>query len=175
MWLLVDYGEVISTAHDEVALQQLADLAGQDVAAFRQRYWAQRPEYALGQPAQAYWSRVLGRDPGALTHLDIEGWLTLNDATLDTLHEFADRTGARLALLSNAPHALAEAVERSAWSDGFERLFFSCRLGHMKPDPTTYTLVLDGLTAAPAEVLFRHFGLTPETVAATVKRRLAAA
>lgn len=157
-WLLVDYGEVISTAHDATALAQLADLAGQDVAELDRRYWAARPEYDLGQAAKTYWSRVLGRDPGALvqrlTDLDVDGWLHLNRQTLEALRSHADLTGARLALLSNAPHALADAIDRSEWTRDFERLFFSCRLGHMKPDPTTFTLVLDDLGAAPSEVVF---------------------
>ena len=68
--------------------------------------------------------------------------------------DHAARTGARLALLSNAPQALADAIERSAWAGGFERLFHNSRLGLMKHDSEVFTAVLDQLGAAPQDVLF---------------------
>lgn len=160
-WLLLDYGETISTAHDDAAMRQLADLTGQEITEFRQRYWALRPDYDLGQPADMYWSRVLRRAPSdvgalvqTLTTIDIDGWLHLNPHTLHTVLTHADRTGARLAVMSNAPEALAEAIDRSVWARDFQRLFYSCRLGHLKPNPKAFTVVLDELGADPAEVLF---------------------
>lgn len=42
----------------------------------------------------------------------MQGWLRLNPLTLDVLTAHARRTGARLALLSNAPEPLARAIDR---------------------------------------------------------------
>lgn len=59
-----------------------------------------------------------------------------------------------MALLSNMPHPEADAYEQLPWTVPFERLFFSCRLGLVKPDPAIYELVLTELGARPADVVF---------------------
>ncbi len=63
-----------------------------------------------------------------LVEVDITGWMTLNPTTLATIMDFSGRTGVRLALLSNAPEPLANAIDSSKWSDSFDRRFYSCRL-----------------------------------------------
>jgi putative hydrolase of the HAD superfamily len=159
--LLVDYGEVISTPLPESTITGLAALAGQPRATFLDRYWHHRPAYDLGQPPAEYWSEVLDRDlSGAprvvdrLTNIDVHGWLWLNPLTLRTLLGHARRTGAQLALLSNAPEPLARAIENSHWSRHFDHRYFSCRLGAAKPGPQAFQLVLSDLGAQPDEVLF---------------------
>ncbi len=111
--LLVDYGEVLSAPLTEDAIADLAALAGQPRAAFLDRYWELRPAYDLGQPTIQYWSAVLGRDLSGssrlvdrLTRVDVRGWLHRNPRTLRVLVGHAQRAGARLALLSNAPEPL---------------------------------------------------------------------
>jgi putative hydrolase of the HAD superfamily len=160
-WLLVDYGETISTPLPADAINDLADLAGMPRGEFLHRYWKERPAYDLGQPTTTYWSRVLDRDPDELAPVlvelnrtDIHGWLHLNSLTLRTLLAHACRTGVRLALLSNAPEPLAAAIERSSWSRHFAHRFYSCRLQRAKPDPSTFTTVLTHLQADPRDVLF---------------------
>jgi putative hydrolase of the HAD superfamily len=159
--LLVDYGEVISTPLPENTITDLAALAGQPRATFPGRYWHHRPAYDLGQPPAGYWSQVLGRDLSGsprvvdrLTDIDVRGWLRLNPRTLRTLLGHVRRTGAQLALLSNAPEPLARAIEHSRWSRHFDRRYYSCRLGAAKPDPQAFQLVLNDLGAQPGEVLF---------------------
>lgn len=109
-WLLVDYGETISTPFNSSAVNKLAKLAGQERARFLRRYWDARPEYDLGQQSETYWSRVLRRDPSdlgplvaTLNQIDVRGWLGLNRLPLRTLLTYAHQTGTRMALLSNAP------------------------------------------------------------------------
>jgi putative hydrolase of the HAD superfamily len=159
--LLADYGEVISAPLPESTIFSLAAVAGQPPAAFLDRYWHHRPGYDLGQPATEYWSQVLGRDLGGspqvvdrLTNIDVRGWLQLNPLTLRTLLRHARRTGARLALLSNAPEPLARAIDESRWSRRFDHRYYSCRLGVAKPAPLAFQLVLRDLGAQPDEVLF---------------------
>jgi putative hydrolase of the HAD superfamily len=159
--LLVDYGEVISTPLPEDAITGLAALADQPPATFLDRYWHHRPAYDLGQPATGYWSQVLDRDLSGspelvdrLTSIDVHGWLRLNPLTLRALLGHARRTGARLALLSNAPEPLAQAIDHSRWSRHFDHRYYSCRLGTAKPDPQAFQLVLSDLGAQPDQVLF---------------------
>ncbi|HET6175224.1 MAG TPA: HAD family phosphatase [Gaiellales bacterium] len=159
--LLVDYGEVISTPLPENTINDLAGLADQLRDAFLERYWHHRHAYDLGQPPADYWSDVLARDLSGsrrlvdrLTSIDVHGWLRLNSLTLPTLLSYARRTGAQLALLSNAPEPLADAIDQCSWSRNFEHRYYSCRLGAAKPDPQAFQLVLNDLGAQPSEVLF---------------------
>jgi putative hydrolase of the HAD superfamily len=159
--LLVDYGEVLSAPLAEEAIADLAALAGQPRASFLDRYWRFRPPYDLGQPALEYWSAVLDRDLSGsprladrLTRVDVRGWLWRNPLTLRALLGHADRTGARLALLSNAPEPLARAIDQHHWSRHFDHRYYSCRLGVAKPDPEAFRLVISDLGAEPGEVLF---------------------
>jgi putative hydrolase of the HAD superfamily len=158
-WVLADFGEVISAPLPAQTIGELADLAGQQAAEFRGRYWKFRPPYDLGQSDRAYWSAVLGRhaEPRlaeALVRVDIAGWMTLNPRTLPALITFGAHAGVRLGLLSNAPEALATAIDHSGWSARFDRRFYSCRLGLAKPDPAVFEAVLDDLGATPQSVLF---------------------
>jgi hypothetical protein len=88
-WLLVDYGETISTALPPDTVNDLAALAGGQRDEFLHRYWQARPLYDLGQPPATYWSHVLRRDLSdlaplvdRLTRTDVHGWLRLNSLTL---------------------------------------------------------------------------------------------
>jgi putative hydrolase of the HAD superfamily len=159
--LLVDYGEVLSTPLAEDAIADLAALAGQPRASFIDRYWRLRPAYDLGQPPAEYWSAVLDRDLGGsprfvdrLTRVDVRGWLRRNPLTLRALLGHVHRTGAQLALLSNAPEPLARAIDQHPWSRHFDHRYYSCRLGAAKPDPRAFELVLSDLGERPDEVLF---------------------
>jgi putative hydrolase of the HAD superfamily len=159
--LLVDYGEVLSAPLAEDAIADLAALAGQPRATFLDRYWQLRPAYDLGQPPGEYWSAVLDRDLGAsprfvdrLTRVDVRGWLHRNPRTLRALLGHAHRTGAALALLSNAPEPLAHAIDRRQWARHFDHRYYSCRLGVAKPDPEAFRRVLTDLGAEPGELLF---------------------
>jgi putative hydrolase of the HAD superfamily len=160
-WLLVDYGETISTPLPAGTVSELASLAGQDPDEFRQRYWHARPDYDLGQAPEIYWSRVLDRDLSdltplinTLTRIDVHGWLSVNASTIRTLLAHARRNGTRLALLSNAPEPLAAAIDRSPWSRHFTHRFYSCRLGYAKPDPAAFTTALAHLGSDPHRVFF---------------------
>ena len=159
--LLVDYGEVISTPLPEGTITDLAALADQPRAVFLDRYWQHRPAYDLGQPPAEYWSEVLARDLSRspqvvdrLTDIDVHGWLRPNPLTLPTLLRRVRRTGIQLALLSNAPEPIAEAIDHSRWSWHFDRCYYSCRLGAAKPDPRAFQIVLRDRGAKPDEVLF---------------------
>jgi HAD superfamily hydrolase (TIGR01509 family) len=89
-----------------------------------------------------------------LTDIDVHGWLRPNPLTLPTLLRWVRRTGIQLALLSDAPEPIAQAIDHSRWSRHFDHCYYSCRLGAAKPDPRAFQIVLRDLGAKPDEVLF---------------------
>jgi putative hydrolase of the HAD superfamily len=158
--LLVDYGEVMSQPQPAGTLQELACLAGMPIDEMRHRYWHYRPDYDRGQASNSYWSTVLRRplaadDPllGDLVATDIQGWLHVNSQTLRTLFDAA-LGGIRLALLSNAPHPQADALDGFSWAGLFAHRLYSCRLGIAKPDPSIFEQALDIIGSAPEQTLF---------------------
>jgi putative hydrolase of the HAD superfamily len=159
-WLLCDYGEVLSLAQtpaDQVAIEQAAGRSG---AAFWGDYWLHRPAYDRADLAVAdYWARVLGvpavdRDwLRRLIELDAASWLHPNPLSLAAASEAAAR-GLRLAILSNAPFEVADAIDAAPWLAGFSPRLFSCRLGAIKPEPAAFRAALEALHAKPQEVIF---------------------
>lgn len=80
---------------------------------------------------------------------DAAAWLELAPRSRELLDQLA-ADGAGLALLSNAPHAVAAAIRSTDWGALFAQLVFSCETGVLKPGPAAYRAV-----AAPASgVLF---------------------
>jgi putative hydrolase of the HAD superfamily len=158
--LLVDYGEVMSKPQPAQTLQDLAGLAGLSLDELSVRYWQFRPAYDRGQTSDDYWSIVLRRrlasDDRLLAELvatDVQGWLQLNATTLRILFE-SSLAGMRLALLSNAPHPQADAMDGFSWAGLFGHRLYSCRLGIAKPDPSIFEQALDTIGATPEQTLF---------------------
>jgi putative hydrolase of the HAD superfamily len=161
---------VAPPAGDWTALHSAAIGAGFDPTAdFRAAYWAHRLAYDRGDLSAAeFWTTVLPSPPGR-GHLDslIAGdraiWLHPNPASLEATARAATR-GLRLAVFSNAPVEVADAIDVQPWLQAFHPRFFSCRLRMVKPEPGAYEKVLEGLRAAPDEVVF--FDDRPPNVAA---------
>jgi putative hydrolase of the HAD superfamily len=160
-WLLCDYGEVLSLpqpAADKKALEAAAawDRGRGD---FWDAYWRHRVGYDRADvTVSEYWSAVLGRPPAAdqLQHLidvDVAGWLHPNRATLDAIDRLKGRQ-VRLAILSNAPVEVAQAIRAARWLAPFTEKFFSCWLRAVKPEPAAYETVVNALGVAPEDVFF---------------------
>ncbi len=84
---------------------------------------------------------------------DVAGWSHPYEATLQIAARLAE-DGTKLALLSNCPPPMADAIDTMSWTDLIPQRFYSCRLGTIKPDPATYTAVLAEIRARPADVTF---------------------
>ncbi|MCU1529140.1 MAG: hydrolase superfamily-like protein [Frondihabitans sp.] len=157
--LLVDFGEVISHAQPVAAVKGMAGLLDMPVAAFQERYWASRASYDRGLSAQEYWDEVVARpvqgaELAELRRLDLESWTHLNFATITALRD-AHRRGARLTLLSNAPHDLAREVSRSAaMSELFSLMLFSAELRLTKPSREIFDIALSLAEWTPDDTLF---------------------
>ena len=164
-WVLFDYGAVLCTeqpVEDRRALVAAAGLDPDDGPAtgrFWSRYWRDRPAYDRAEldPA-AYWARVLDRTPAAaelaaFDAADVAGWCHPPPASLAVAEALA-KDGVELALLSNAPASLADAVDELPWMQVVPHRFYSCRLRATKPDPAAYGGVLTELGADAADVTF---------------------
>lgn len=157
--LLVDFGEVISVAQPVTAMRAMAAFLEIPIAQFPQRYWAPREEYDRGSDARDYWEEVAGRpvrgaELAEIRRLDLESWTHLNFATITALRE-AHRAGARLTLLSNAPHDLAGEVRRiAAITEIFSLLLFSAELRLVKPSAAIFELALAVTESRPEDTLF---------------------
>jgi putative hydrolase of the HAD superfamily len=158
-WLLCDYGEVLCLPQPPDDRRSLEAVAGKMGPEFWSIYWDHRSGYDRGDVTAAdYWTAVLGRRPGPeslerLVACDTAGWLHPNHDALAAAARARAR-GLRLALFSNAPHEVADAIDRQEWLAGFHPRLFSCRLGAIKPEPAAYQKALTALHAAPGDVIF---------------------
>ena len=161
-WVLFDYGGVICEPQPEADRARLARASGGPVADFEAAYWRYRLDYDRAElDVTAYWQRVaadLGRsytdaEIAGLSRLDTASWLTLQPGTVDLITGLA-AAGQRLAVLSNAPSDVAEAVQRLPLARHFEHLVFSCALKSAKPDPGCFRATLALLEAGPGDVIF---------------------
>ena len=162
MWIMFDYGGVISGPQPEQDVAALAATAGGRVPDLLGAYWARRLAYDLADmDAESFWKGItsqLGRswDPALLpelVRLDIASWTHLRPGVVRLVDEVA-ASGHRLALLSNAPHEVAAGVAALPLARRFEHLIFSCDLRLAKPDPRCFRAALAKLGAAPADVFF---------------------
>ncbi len=102
--------------------------------------------------------RRLGRSwdgdrTGELVRLDVASWLHVHPGTTALIEDLA-AAGHRLALLSNAPPELAEAVAELPVARLFEHALFSCYLAAAKPDPGCFGQALARLGARASDVTF---------------------
>lgn len=159
-WVLFDYGEVLSHPPSAEVGELFAAGFGVPVT----RFW---PAYRHGREryddrgvvdAAGYWRSVAGQlgtdgpaDLDRLVGLDMRAWFDVNPDSLAPLEELTH--DALLAMLSNAPHELAEKVDAAPWASLFRHRFFSARLGVTKPDPRIFEQVRDLHGTRPVEKL----------------------
>jgi putative hydrolase of the HAD superfamily len=156
---MLDYGMVLSLDQGDDDRRSMAETAGVTLEQFSERYWACRDVYDQGRmPSSVYWANIAGRpiemdEVDALVALDVASWLHLNPATFAAAGDAAE-SGLRLAVLSNAPHEVADAIDEVVGED-FEVRLFSSRLDLLKPDPAIYQAALKQMGGTdPADVWF---------------------
>jgi putative hydrolase of the HAD superfamily len=161
-WVMFDYGGVVSHPPTPQDLALLAGTAGVGVPALVAEYWAWRRAYDLAElDAKAYWRQVgrglrrefSGAEISELIRLDRASWLRLQAGTVALIEDLA-AAGHPLALLSNAPDELADAITGLPIAAHFGHLIFSCQLKLAKPDPRCYNRALARLGAGPDDVVF---------------------
>ena len=159
MWLVCDYGDVISLSPTADDVARAATLCGLDPEHFAEAYWVRRIEYDRGDiDARTFWASVARAELdderlAACVAADTAGWTRLNPASTAAIERAAGR-GWRLALLSNAPVDIARTLDVTPWLSRFEHRVFSCDLRITKPDPAIYDALLSRLGADAADVAF---------------------
>ncbi|HLU98954.1 MAG TPA: HAD-IA family hydrolase, partial [Thermobifida alba] len=119
---------------------------------FETAFWARRAPYDAGEiSTHAFWSGLLHGQLAApqgsalldaLRSTDAEMWTHTDEAVVQVL-QAAHATGLRMIILSNAPHPLADALDRAPWcSTLISKTVYSARLGVNKPDPRAYEAAL---------------------------------
>jgi putative hydrolase of the HAD superfamily len=181
VWVVFDYGGVISSWPSEEDMATLAGAADVPVPRLADAYWQLRPAYDRADlGALDYWRRV-GRLAGhvpdysdaevaELTDLDSDSWLHLQAGTVALIEELA-AAGHQLALLSNAPAETAAAIVELPVARHFEHLMFSCELKAIKPAPECFAAALARLGAAATEVILVDDRAENVTAAASLGMR----
>jgi putative hydrolase of the HAD superfamily len=158
-WLLCDYGEVLSSPQPSSERAALVAASGCTETEFWGRYRHHRALYDRADVSAAeYWASVLGlpvanRRLEELIALDVASWLHPNRDTLAGAKR-AGRRGYKLAILSNAPADVADALDSVPWLSGFEPRLFSCRLRSVKPDAAVFRQAVHLLGAQPEDIVF---------------------
>lgn len=163
VWVIFDFAGVIGEHQRPDDLSSILRAAGSPPEKnFWQSYWLHRDPYDRGHLSDLeYWSAVAAGTgieladlvAERLVELDVASWLHPNPGMVALLEELSGR-GTDMALLSNAPLCLAEALEDLDWLRPLRRKFFSSRLRRAKPDPAVYEHVAASLGAATCECVF---------------------
>ncbi|MEW5096029.1 HAD family hydrolase [Clavibacter michiganensis] len=167
-WLLFDIGGVLITRPDDIgAISRALDPdapGGEDAEArVRTAFDAHREQYDRGGSAREFWEAVArdldlpapGEDDLAeLVAIEQRRWGSPDDATLAALDR-AIAAGYRLAILSNAPHELADVLEDPAgWGARFDVVLVSARIGTAKPDADVWPLAAERLGSPADRIVF---------------------
>ena len=164
--VVFDLFGVIACAQSPAGQAEILAAAGVPAGRAREfwrAYWGLRPPYDRGRLAGPdYWRSVAGAVGTTFTRAQIAGltaadcgsWRAVDPRMLDLLDVLA-RSGLTLGLLSNIPPELAaEFRQRHAWLDRFAVVGFSCRIGHVKPEPAAFDWCISTLGVEPARILF---------------------
>ncbi len=161
--VLFDYGLVLSGPPDPAAWAEMRNLSGLSEDLLHREYWAHRQPYDSGHlTANAYWSNVAAGagillTPAQIQHLvaaDVDFWSTLNGPMLEWAARL-QQAGIPTGILSNMPDAMETGLRaRHSWIEAFDHHTWSHAVRLAKPDPAIYAHAAEGLSTAPANILF---------------------
>jgi putative hydrolase of the HAD superfamily len=161
--VIFDYGGVLASHQTEDDKRRLAKLAGVPSERFAELYWADRARYDRGDiSAVEYWHEI-GRQAGKLPtdegitriiDCDCRSWMRFNREMYVFAHELS-RRGIRIAILSNMPRELGEAIYADGFGfSGFDPVTLSYEVRAAKPQPAIYNDCLQGIGTRAGETLF---------------------
>lgn len=157
--VVFDLGQVLASG--EGVISEPARLLRCDPAQLEELYWAGRRAYDEGGTDLAYWGPILEAAgmphavdliPG-LAKLDATLWLILRAEARQLLADVR-AAGKLVAVLSNAPAALDQALLDVDFADEADYWFVSAAMGAAKPKPEVYYRVQEVLEVRPEEIAF---------------------
>lgn len=164
--VLFDVGGVLVTNRpDPARVAQLLglDTTAESVSLVDHSTWFHRDAYDAGCSDREFWDSVAGDcglgeisddTLGALVHEDVARSERPDAGALEIAHEL-QRDGLRLGILSNAPVAIARAIEQRPWAVGlFDSFTFSGPLGETKPERAIYRQAVEDIGVPAGEILF---------------------
>ncbi len=160
--IIFDFGGVLVGHQTDDDQAKLAKLAGMELDQFSQRYWSYRLDYDKGLLSRVeYWQTVARNGSGALTpdtirqlaDLDNRSWMHFDPMMWEWIGELRN-AGKPIAMLSNMPRDLGDALKKTDRLDPFNQVTLSYELGSAKPEPTIYEHCLAGLGIGPQQTLF---------------------
>lgn len=160
---IFDYGGVLvhhQTAEDQARMAAIASVSQEK---FSESYWAERLEYDKGVVTNVeYWNGVAqkcgvilsAQQIEDLSELDTESWMRFDQPMWDWIDEL-HRVGKRVAMLSNMPRELGEALKsRTGRLHVFDHVTLSYEVRSAKPEAVIYEECVEGIGTAPEQTLF---------------------
>jgi putative hydrolase of the HAD superfamily len=161
--VIFDYGGVLASHQTEDDKRRLANLAGVPAPLFGELYWADRARYDRGDiSAVEYWHEIGQKTGKPLTDktiaqmvdCDSRSWMKFNREMYVFAHGLG-RRGIRIAILSNMPRELGEAIQADGFGfSGFDPVTLSYEVRAAKPQPAIYNECLKDIGTRPGETLF---------------------
>jgi putative hydrolase of the HAD superfamily len=160
--IIFDFGGVLVNHQTEADQARMAGLLGVDTKLFADSYWSRRAEYDKGDLSGAdYWLEIAQKAGASvsnsvineLTALDNESWMHFDTPMWEWLAELRSE-GKRLALLSNMPRDLGEALKKTTRFEMLDQITLSYEVGLVKPDAEIYEYCLDKLGASAKDTVF---------------------
>lgn len=147
----------------EADQERLAKLAGIPQKRFFELYWKHRLAYDRGDLSRAeYWQTLAAaagtsfceRTIDELAEADVQSWMGFDPPMWAWIAELR-RAGMRVAMLSNMPRDLGEALHaRTTRLQGFDHVTLSYQVRSAKPDAPAYEDCLNGLGTRAEETIF---------------------
>ena len=157
--LIFDYGGVLVRPQSKADEAAMAGILSLPVEQFHNLYWGRRADYDKADlSAEDYWHDI-ARQSGTklaasaleeLIRLDTQSWMQFDDLMWQWLADLR-KAGKRLAMLSNMPRELGEALKLTDRLRAFDFVTLSYEVRVVKPVAAIYEYCLDGLDAPACE------------------------
>lgn len=160
--IIFDFGGVLVAHQSDGDQAELAKLAGLPAETFSERYWSHRLDYDKGLLSRVqYWQMVARNGKGALrpatidrlAEVDNRSWMHF-DPPMWAWVEQLRKEGKPVAMLSNMPRDLGDALKQTDRLRPFNHVTLSYELRSAKPEPAIYEHSLAGLGTDPRRTLF---------------------
>jgi putative hydrolase of the HAD superfamily len=160
---IFDYGGVLVRHQTEAEQAQMAKIAGISLEQFQEFYWKDRSDYDKGLlTGTEYWQAIGQQADKLLTlhqinelvELDNLSWLNFDEPMWKFVDDLRS-AGKRLAILSNMPADLGEAIKaRTNRFNKFDFVTLSFEVKSVKPEAQIYEHCLTGIGTEPNRTLF---------------------